>query len=58
MKKGNPKFTLNVIKMSPILPDYYQNRGVSKNFIKNSKQKLHDNSLGYLRTDRLTQQSW
>jgi len=52
MKTDNPKFTLIVIKVSPILSDYYENRKVSKHFIKNSKQRFHENSLEYIRTDR------
>jgi len=58
MKTGNPKFTLIVIKVSSILSDYYENRNVSKNFIKNSKQKFHKNSLGYIRTDIQALKSW
>jgi len=54
MITGNPKFTLIVIKASPILSDYYENRNVSKNFIKNFKQKFHENFLGYIRTGRHT----
>jgi hypothetical protein len=45
VKAGNPKFTLIVIKVSPILPDYYQNRSVSKNFIKNSKKNSRQFAL-------------
>jgi len=58
MKTDNPKFTLIVIKVYPILSDYYENGILLKNFTRNSKQKFHENSLGYIRTDRHTWQSW